>query len=155
VLLKSTADGSLSDFTAGLNDAGGTAEKIAGQQMNSLSGQMTLLKSALDGVATGVGTTLLPMLTDLAISLTTLVQEKGPQITAIFEEFSLKLSETAGPAMVLINDALTRIGAAMGLTTGEVTGMDVVLKVLDATLDAVVIGVQAFCGWNAGSSFCG
>ena len=144
VMLQSAADGSLPTFIEQLDNAGGTAEQVANQQLANLSGQTTLLRSALDGVAVGIGESLLPMLTDLVTSFTGLVQTHGPAVIEIFSQFADNLSATVGPAMMIIQDSMSRIAVVFGSTTGDVSAMDAVLWLLKAVLDAVVIGLQAF-----------
>jgi len=53
-LLNQGAD-RLRAFTDALEDAGGTAGRIAGVQLNTLKGQLTILKSALEGLGIAIG----------------------------------------------------------------------------------------------------
>ncbi|RMF95497.1 MAG: phage tail tape measure protein, partial [Gammaproteobacteria bacterium] len=56
--LLSQGAGKLRDYTAALRDAGGTASRIAGVQLNTLKGQAIILKSALEGLGIAVGESL-------------------------------------------------------------------------------------------------
>lgn len=105
---------------------------------------MRALKSELTETATTMGLELLPVLVPFLKDIGTLVRQFLPLAVARFKEFAGELSETLGPAMLLINDALTRIGSELGLTSEEVSGMDVALGALGAVLDAIVIGIKAF-----------
>lgn len=61
----------------------------------------------------------------------------------IFTDFANKLSNTVGPAMMLIEDAATRIGVAFGVADEETTGLDLALSVLESGLDVIVTGLEA------------
>jgi len=56
-LLSQGAD-RLREYRGALEDAGGTASRIAGVQLNTLKGQVTILKSALEGLGIAVGESL-------------------------------------------------------------------------------------------------
>ncbi|MGD8453666.1 MAG: phage tail tape measure protein [Phycisphaerae bacterium] len=56
-LLSQGAD-KLREYTAALGESGGTAAKIAGTQLNTLQGNATILKSAIEGLAIAVGESL-------------------------------------------------------------------------------------------------
>lgn len=59
-------------FTGMLEDAGGTAKRVAETQMKGLYGQLVKLKSAAEGLAIALGNMLLPTLTKMAARLTKL-----------------------------------------------------------------------------------
>lgn len=60
----------------------------------------------------------------------------------IIDEFSRKWDQTLAPAMLLVQDALRRISAALGISQGDFSGMNFLLTLLKGTLDAVIIGIQ-------------
>lgn len=69
--LVSQGSGALRDLTASLDDAGGTAERIAKTQMEGFNGQVKELQSAFEGLMIAVGDTgLLKWATDAAKGLT-------------------------------------------------------------------------------------
>ena len=68
-LLERGSD-ALVTMTKSLEDAGGTAERIARVQLEGLMGQWTLLKSAVEGVKIAMGEQLAPALTGLLANLT-------------------------------------------------------------------------------------
>lgn len=53
--LRSQGADRLRDHTAALRESGGTAARIADVQLNTLQGDATILKSALEGLAIAVG----------------------------------------------------------------------------------------------------
>ena len=55
----------LRDMTKEMESSGGTAQRIAETQLNTFSGQVTLLKSALEGLAISIGEQLLPTLREV------------------------------------------------------------------------------------------
>lgn len=124
---------------AGTSDAQGDATKTAGSWAN----QMRALKSSLSEAATSAGTELLPVVLPLLQNFTEWVKDVMPKAVEIFKKFAGDLKETVGPAMLMINDAITRIAQAFGANTDEVSGTDAILWAFKKTLDAVVIGVQA------------
>lgn len=60
-LLSQGAD-KLRDYTAALRDSGGVASRIAGVQLDTLQGDATILRSAIEGLAIAVGETLVKAL---------------------------------------------------------------------------------------------
>ncbi len=60
--LMDAGQGKIEAFTKELENSGGTAEEIAKKQLENLKGQLTYLKSALEGAAIAIGTALLPAL---------------------------------------------------------------------------------------------
>ena len=53
------------ELSATIDNAGGAAEQMANTQLDNLQGQMTILKSALEGVAIGFGELLIPVVKDV------------------------------------------------------------------------------------------
>lgn len=52
----------LRDYTAALQNSGGTAARVAGVQLNTLTGDVIILKSALEGLAIAIGESIGPPL---------------------------------------------------------------------------------------------
>lgn len=75
----------LGDYTEKLEGAGGAAEEMANRQLDTLQGQVTLLKSALDGAAVSIGTAFLPTLTDLAQAAIPMVEAGMARLQPIIE----------------------------------------------------------------------
>jgi len=121
----------LAENTAAMPEVAGSSAAAFGQ-----------IATTMQNLKDQVGLALLPVLGPLAEHLGALATEYGPQVVAIFQEFATKLQEVLPPAIMMVNDALTRIGSALGLTSEDVSGMDVVMAALKGTLDAVIIGIQ-------------
>jgi hypothetical protein len=129
--LGQTAAGELSTVSTSLGDIQDLNSTL-GEQYDTLGGKFGQLKNqALVGLA--------PVGEIIASGLTDFIEGAIP----IVQEFAASFSENLGPATMVINDALTRMGQALGITNEKVTGMDVILSILKGTLDAIVIGVQA------------
>ena len=63
----------LRQLTFEMENSGGTAERIARMQLDTFQGQMTLLTSAVDGLAISIGSTLVPILRKVVEFITPLV----------------------------------------------------------------------------------
>ena len=90
-----------------------------------------------------IGLRLLPILQPFLDWMLQMGEKYGPIVVEMFGEFADKLQTVLPPAIAIVNDALSRIGQALGLTTEDVSGMDVIMGMLKGTLDAVIIGIQA------------
>ena len=89
-----------------------------------------------------IGLQLLPVMVPLLEGLGNFAQTYGPQVVAIFQQFGDTMAGTLPQAILLVNDALTRMNAVFTDSDEPVTAMDAVLGVLTATLNAGVIAVQ-------------
>jgi hypothetical protein len=128
----------LNIIMAGTADAQGDAAATSGSWTNQMRG----LKAAISEGATAMGAELLPVLTPLLADFTAWVVEIMPKALEVFKEFTKRLKESLGPALVLINDAIKRIAEAFGLNTEEVSGTDVVLQALEATLGVIITAIE-------------
>lgn len=122
----------------GTSDAQGDAARTSGSWAN----QMRALQAELSEAATTMGAELLPVVTPLLKDFITWVREVMPQAVVIFKNWSVELKATTGPAMLMIQDALTRIAQAFGVQTDKVTISQAVLKAFKAGLDALVIALK-------------
>jgi TP901 family phage tail tape measure protein len=89
----------LVDFTRKLDNAGGTAARIAEIQLRGLAGQWILLKSAIEGVGISLGRELAPAFTSLLQTLRT---------------FSLFLTESVIPAFANLPAGIQKAILAIG-----------------------------------------
>lgn len=71
-LVSQGAD-AVAELTEELQNAAGTAERVANIQMSGFNGALLEARSAIEGVAIALGTTLLPALTDLLQSVTPVI----------------------------------------------------------------------------------
>lgn len=115
-LLKVGSAG-LKDFTTQLENSGGTAEEVAKKQLEGLSGDLTKLKSAVEGVAIQFGSKLSPVIekivgkfTDLATWISTLTDE---QVESILK-WGLFIA-AIGPVLMIVGSISTGIGSLISV----------------------------------------
>ena len=115
--LISQGSGALQELKTEMDNSGGTAESIADTQLNTLSGDITLLKSAFEGLALTIGAVIVPELRKIMLHLTPIIQavgdwtNKNPELTQ-----KLVLLAVAVAAILLVFGGL--IIAAGFLATG-------------------------------------
>lgn len=115
--LLSVGSGALTEFEQKLNDAGGTAERIANTQMQGFNGQVTALRSALEGLAIAIGASgVLQLFTDLANKVTELVRSLSASNPEILRWGAIVagLAAAIGPAIAAIGLLSLGIGALSG-----------------------------------------
>ena len=109
----------LTDLTTEMENSGGTAQRIADTQLNTLSGQFTLLKSALEGLALSIGEQLVPPLRQLVETVTPVIQQiinwakANPELTrtiVIAAGAAATLAVVAGTLMLALSFVLGPIG---------------------------------------------
>lgn len=115
-LLKVGSAG-LKDFTTQLENSGGTAEEVAKKQLEGLSGDLTKLKSAVEGVAIQFGSKLSPVIekivgkfTDLATWISTLTDA---QVESILKWGAFIAA--IGPVLMIVGSISTGIGSLISI----------------------------------------
>jgi hypothetical protein len=104
VLLAEGSD-DLASYTDELEGAGGSAERLAGQQMATFQGAMTELRSAVEGVAIEVGQELLPVMTELTRDvLIPFVRTYGPMLVDLTNDFANGLTPVVRGLQVVIQN---------------------------------------------------
>lgn len=111
--LLDQGQGSLQSYKQALEDSGGTAERIAKIQQDTLIGAWTQVKSAAEGLAIGIGEALLPAFTSLAQGATTLIGGLS-QLDPAFLAGGLAAAAFAAGAMLVANN-MTKVIAAVKL----------------------------------------
>ena len=71
--LMEAGQGTMEDFTGELMNAGGTADDIANKQLDNLNGQLTILKSAVEGAGITIGNVMLPYIKSFVSGVQSLV----------------------------------------------------------------------------------
>ena len=115
--LVSQGSGALSDMTTELMNSGGTAKSIADVQMQGLSGAMTEMKSALEGMAISFGEVLTPVLENVTDVLTRVLAVFGVlpgPVKMVVIGIGLLIA-IMGPLLIIIGLMMPGIAA---LTTG-------------------------------------
>ena len=161
----------------GITDSGGAAQQMADTQLDNLSGQITILKSAVEGLAISFGEALMPTIRSIVakiqsfvdwlnslneeqrntiIKVGALVAALGPFLIIIGKTIS-----TVGSAMKGFSSLVKTIGtlgAKMAGSSGSVTGLASAIGAVAGPVLAViaVIGVlvAAFVTlWNTNEEF--
>lgn len=125
----------LEELQKKLEESGGTADRVAKAKLEGFEGRMRILKSALDGLALAIGTSLLPALTNVINAMTDML----------------------GPVISLIEKYPTLAATLIGVTTALI-GMRVAMAALKfgwlwsfgGALSATAMGTRAVTGAMAG-----
>lgn len=128
--LTNASEKSFNDLAAAIKKSNGVAEKMAKQRLSTLNGQITLLKSSLEGVQIEVGTAFIP-------ALTSIVREITPVVASC--------AEWAGQHPELIKGVIALGGA---LIAGKAAFLGIKLAVLEAN-KAYLAGKEAMTVYKA------
>ena len=175
-LLSNTGD-SWDSLQQSITESGGAAQQMADTQLDNLSGQITILKSALEGLAISFGEILMPKIRAAAKK----IQEFVDKLNGMNDEQKETVVKIAavvaaiGPMLILFGKVTSTVGTAMkgfsGLTkgiaklgvkiagsSGSITGLGSALGAVAGPVLAVVavvgILVAAFVNlWNTNEDF--
>ena len=138
-------------LTSAIYDAEGAANEMSETMLNNFSGQLTLLKSALEGLAIQFGTILLPYvknfvswLQELVTKFQNLSEEQKNQIVK-WGAFAAAI----GPVLIIVGKLVTAVGSivtAFGKIPGAITkvkGAFTVLKTAMAGISAPILAIVA------------
>ena len=175
-LLSNTGD-SWDSLQQSITESGGAAQQMADTQLDNLSGQITILKSALEGLAISFGEILMPKIRAAAKKIQEFV-DKLNGMNDEQKETVLKIAAVVaaiGPMLILFGKVTSTVGTAMkgfsGLTkgiaklgvkiagsSGSITGLGSALGAVAGPVLAVVavvgILVAAFVNlWNTNEDF--
>ena len=159
-LLANTGD-SWDSLQQSITDSGGAAQQMADTQLDNLSGQITILKSALEGLAISFGEILMPKIRAAAKR----IQEFVDKLNGMNDEQKETVVKIAavvaaiGPMLILFGKVTSTVGTAMkgfsGLTKGiaklgvKIAGSSGSITGLGSALGAVagpVLAVVAVIG---------
>lgn len=127
-----------------IDNADGTAEKMAETMMDNLGGQLTLLKSALEGLAIQFGEILMPYIKQFVGWLQSLVQ-KLQEMTPEQKEQIVKWAAFAaaiGPVLVVVGKLITGIGGVIS-AFGKISAVISSAKTAFAAVSAAIGGISA------------
>ncbi|MCI7740998.1 MAG: phage tail tape measure protein, partial [Clostridiales bacterium] len=159
-LLSNTGD-SWGSLQQSITESGGAAQQMADTQLDNLSGQITILKSALEGLAISFGEILMPKIRAAAKK----IQEFVDKLNGMNDEQKETVVKIAavvaaiGPMLILFGKVTSTVGTAMkgfsGLTKGiaklgvKIAGSSGSITGLGSALGAVagpVLAVVAVIG---------
>lgn len=113
-LLANTGD-TWSDLQSKIEKSGGAAQKMADTQLDNLKGQLTILKSAVEGFAISIGEALMPMIKNIVAKVQSFVDwlnnldEGTRQVIVKIGLFVAAL----GPVLVILGTVISKVGVAM------------------------------------------
>ena len=138
------SDGDFNKLTESIYNADGTAAKMAETMQNNLSGKVTILKSALEGLAISFGELIIPYLIQLVEWITGVV-DKFNSLDEGTKEIILTLGTVAaaiGPVLLTVGNVSGFIGNIISLISGA-GGLSAVLTALTGPLGIVIAAVAA------------
>lgn len=152
--IVSASEGDFNNLTSAIANSGGAAEKIANLKLDNLSGQFTILKSTLEGVAIQIGDILTPTVSGIVAK----IQEFATAFSNLDEGTKQTIVSVAavvaavGPVTAVIGTAVSAIGgavsaigsvvAAVGAGTGVLAALGGAFTALAGPI-AVVVAVVA------------
>lgn len=146
------------ELSAAVQDAGGSAQQMADTQLDNLKGDLTLLKSALEGAAIAISDVLSPMLRKLTDFLTALV-EKFNTLNPETQELIVKIglfAAAVGPVILGISGGLSLVSKAITGVNKVMTGLSKGLSLIMAhPIIALIVGIAAaiIYLWNNSETF--
>lgn len=173
-ILMNTGSDSITEFTNELYNSKGAASEMAGVMNDNLSGQLTALKSALEGAAISIGNALLPVIKTLVSFIQNLVDwfnGLNPSIQTTIVVIGLLIT-TLGPVILIIGKLATLIGGlittittlvqwfkfislmaqVLGISIGAIAAPIVLLMAKIAAL--IAIGVLLISNWDTVKAKC-
>lgn len=145
--LVNTSDQDFATFTDAINNSTGTAANMAKEMQDNLNGQITLLKSGIEGIAITIGDKLLPYI-KIAVSW---VQRATEYINGLSDaqiENIMKWAGVAavvGPAIMVFGRIVTAVGTVQktfGLITKTIANFGGIIGLITSPA-GIVIGVLA------------
>lgn len=138
------SDSDYAKLTDAIYDADGAAQQMADTMLDNLSGQLTLLKSALEGLAIQFGEILMPYIKQFVTWLQNLTQ-KLQELTPEQKEQIVKWAAIAaaiGPVLMVLGKLTTSVGSII-TTFGKIPGALVKAKSAFTAVSAAIGGISA------------
>ena len=138
------SDSDYQSLTDSIYNADGAAQQMADTMLNNLSGQLTLLKSALEGLAIQFGEILMPYIKQFVGWLQNLVQ-KLQEMTPEQKEQIVKWAAFAaaiGPVLVVVGKLITGIGGVIS-AFGKIPAVISSAKAAFTAVSAAIGGISA------------
>lgn len=132
------------DVAGAIDNAGGSAKQMADTQLDTMSGSLTMLKSALEGAAIAISEQLAPYVRMLAEWLTGLVAKFNaldPNIQRLIVTIGV-IAAAIGPVLIIIGKVIGFVGTIIGII-GKLSGMISTLVTVISSLNPVVLIVIA------------
>lgn len=137
-------DSDYAKLTDAIYDADGAAQQMADTMLDNLSGQLTLLKSALEGLAIQFGEILMPYIKQFVTWLQNLTQ-KLQELTPEQKEQIVKWAAIAaaiGPVLMVLGKLTSSVGSII-TTFGKIPGAIAKAKSAFTAVSAAIGGISA------------
>ena len=98
-----------------ITNSAGAAQQMADTQLDNLSGQLTILKSALEGLAISIGEALMPMMKNIVSKIqgfVTWLNNLDDGTKQVIVKIGLFVA-ALGPALVILGTLISKVGVAM------------------------------------------
>lgn len=138
------SDSDYAKLTDAIYDADGAAQQMANTMLDNLSGQLTLLKSALEGLAIQFGEILMPYIKQFVTWLQNLTQ-KLQELTPEQKEQIVKWAAIAaaiGPVLMVLGKLTSSVGSII-TTFGKIPGALAKAKSAFTAVSAAIGGISA------------
>ena len=138
------SDSDYAKLTDAIYDADGAAQQMADTMLDNLSGQLTLLKSALEGLAIQFGEILMPYIKQFVTWLQNLTQ-KLQELTPEQKEQIVKWAAIAaaiGPVLMVLGKLTSSVGSII-TTFGKIPGAIAKVKSAFTAVSAAIGGISA------------
>jgi TP901 family phage tail tape measure protein len=112
------------DLQQSIIDSGGAAQQMADTQLDNLSGQITILKSALEGLAISFGELLMPVIKQVVDVIQKMV-DKLNALDPSMKETIVKIAlivATIGPLLIMVGKVISSVGSILSLV-GKIPSM--------------------------------
>ena len=137
------SDSDYAKLTDAIYDADGAAQQMADTMLDNLSGQLTLLKSALEGLAIQFGEILMPYIKQFVTWLQNLTQ-KLQELTPEQKEQIVKWAAIAaaiGPVLMVLGKLTSSVGSII-TTFGKIPGALAKAKSAFTAVSAAIGGIS-------------
>ena len=130
------------DLQQSIIDSSGAAQQMADTQLDNLKGQLTILKSALEGLAISIGEILMPVIRNIVAHIQALV-DKLNNMSDAQKRIVVGIAAVvaaAGPALLIIGKILSLGGALLtgiGKFHGVITKLQTVILAANTTVGGV------------------
>ena len=127
------------ELSASIDNANGAAEKMADTQLDNLSGQLTILKSSLEGAAIAFGELLLPLIKKITSAVQRFVDwinnlsDRQKEIIVTIAE----VSAVVGPVLIIVGKMIKQVVSVMKV----VKVLKTAIVALNAAMSANPIGL--------------
>lgn len=152
--LLSTSTDRWDELSGAISDSGGAAEQMADTQLDNLGGSLTILKSALEGLAINVGDVLTPYIKKLAEWITSLV-DKFNGLSPTAQKIIVVIAAVAaaiGPLLIIVGAIVSAIGNLLIFLPMIGSALSVLLGpvglVAAAIAALIAIGVLLYKNWD-------